>query len=335
MIASRFLPLLASGLSLFLLGCTVTALAPSAATGPQNAIPVWLTAYIGDEDGKISDVVLERARALHQRKTREGTIDNGCYFAMDATRPSLLPNGERGRRFYMICERQRTFRPMSSGYGSGRKLAGIVDFSNGQQCAQNFGNAEDSSLTTGGGYVTAETRDSFKGYYRTASGQELPFVRSFVQFEGQGATSNARERAIGGHQATLLRAQCRRLSPGDPYANDQGYVAFGKLVDYAAGRSNGCTSWSAADDEVILAAVKNEPTTVYIYPEARDIEAVSQAVTSGRSPSEAGTYWNAACLSAIGKPRYWPASKLEPLIARFKASQPVRPATPLPICGEP
>lgn len=335
MIANRFLPVLASGLSLFMSACTVTDIAPSAAAKPQNELPGWLTAYIGDEDGKISDVVLERARALHQRKIRERKIDNGCYFAMDATRPSVLPDGERGRRFYMICEAQRTFRAMSSGYGSGRKLAGVVDFSNGQQCAQNFGNAQDSSLTTGGGYVTAETRDSFKGYYRAASGKDVPFVRSFVQFEGEGATANARERAIGGHQATLLRAQCRRLSPGDPYANDEGYVAFGKLVDYAAGRSNGCTSWSAAEDEVILSTVKNNPTTVYIYPEARDIEAVSQAVASGRPLSEAGTYWNAACLRDIGKPRYWRASTLEPLIARFKASQPERPAQPLPICAEP
>lgn len=335
MTANRLLPALTSGLLLLLTGCTVTDIAPSAAAEPQNDLPGWLAAHIGDEDGKISDVVLQRARALYQRKTREGRIDNGCYFAMDATRPSLSPNGERGRRFYMICEAQHTFRAMSSGYGSGRKLAGVVDFSNGQQCAQNFGNAQDSSLTTGGGYVTAETRDSFKGYYRSASGKDVPFVRSFVQFEGQGATSNARERAIGGHQATLLRAECRRLSPGDPYANDEGYVAFGKLVDYAAGRSNGCTSWSGAEDKVILSTVKNDPTTVYIYPEARDIDAVSQAVTSGRSPSAAGSYWNAMCLKAIGKPRYWPASTLEPLIARFKASQPDRPATPLPICAEP
>lgn len=335
MIARRFLPVLATGLALFLSGCTVMDIAPSAFAETQSGPPQWLTAYVGDEDGKISDVVLQRARALHQRKTREGRIDNGCYFAMDATRPSVSPNGERSRRFYMICEAQHTFRAMSSGYGSGDKLAGVVDFSNGRQCAQNFGNARDSSLTTGGSYVTAETRDSFKGYYRSASGKDVPFVRSFVQFEGEGATANARERAIGGHQATLVRAQCRRLSPGDPYANDEGYVAFGKLVDYAAGRSNGCTSWSAAENEVILSTVKNKPTTVYIYPEAQDIEAVSQAVASGRSSSEAGSYWNTMCLKAIGKPRYWSASKLEPLIARFKASQPVRPATPLPICSEP
>ena len=335
MTARRFLPVLASGFLVFLAGCTVTDIAPSAAAKPQIDMPRWLTAYVGDENGKISSVVLQRARVLHQRKTREGRVDNGCYFAMDATRPSILPDGERGRRFYMICEGQRTFRAMSSGYGSGRKLAGVVDFSNGQQCAQNFGNAQDSSLTTGGGYVTAETRDSFKGYYRGPSGKDVPFVRSFVQFEGEGVTANARDRAIGGHQATLLRAQCRRLSPGDQYANDEGYVAFGKLVDYAAGRSNGCTSWSTAENEVILSTVKNKPTTVYIYPEARDIEAVSQAVASGRSPSEAGSYWNAMCLKAIGKPRYWPASKLEPLIARFKANQPERPARLLPICGEP
>jgi len=34
--------------------------------------------------------------------------------------------------------------------------------------------------------------------------------------------------------------------------------------------------------------LKDKPTTLYIYPEAADIDAIAQAVKAGRSPSRAG-----------------------------------------------
>ena len=40
-----------------------------------------------------------------------------------------------------------------------------------------------------------------------------------------------------------------------------------QLVNYAGGRSNGCTSWSASDAEQIIPMMKDKPTTLYIYPE--------------------------------------------------------------------
>ena len=90
----------------------------------------------------------------------EGAVNNPCYFARDATRPAGL-----GRRFYVICEADRTFRAVPSGHGSGLNLEGIANFANGIRCAKNFSNAMESKLTTGGPYVTAEIRTSFKGYY--------------------------------------------------------------------------------------------------------------------------------------------------------------------------
>ena len=60
-------------------------------------------------------------------------------------------------------------------------------------------------------------------------------------------------------------------------------------MDYSAGRSNGCTSWSAPNSERILALVKDKPTTLYIYCQSTDIVAVTRAVKAGRSPSRAGT----------------------------------------------
>ncbi len=167
--------------------------------------PPWLRAHVGEGDGQIAPVVLQRARALYAKKVSEGAVKNPCYFAMDATRPGGL-----GRRFYVICEADQSFRAIPAGHGSGRNLQGIANFANGMACAKNFSNAMDSKLTTGGPYVTDETITRFKGYYRNGSGKYVAFSRSFVQFDGEGDAANARPRAIGGHPAAVLRVS---LSP--------------------------------------------------------------------------------------------------------------------------
>jgi hypothetical protein len=198
----------------------------SFAVEQPSDIPTWLRAHVGEGEGQIAPVVLQRARSLYLQKASKGAVKNPCYFAMDATRP-----GGSGRRFYVICETDRSFRAVPSGHGSGRNLGGIANFANGIQCAKNFSNAMDSKLTTGGAYVTDETITRFKGYYRNASGKYVAFNRSFVQFDGEGDTANARPRAIGGHPAAVLRVACLRKDPDSPYANKDGYVPFGKLVD--------------------------------------------------------------------------------------------------------
>ncbi|WP_372570647.1 hypothetical protein [Ruegeria jejuensis] len=219
---------------------------------------------------------------------------------------------------------------MSSGYGNGRKLR-RANFSNGRQCAKNFSNAEGSKLTAGGSYITAETRTSFKGYYN-ASGVAKPFHRTFLLFDGEGETSNARERAIGGHRAMFLKWQCRLKNPKSRYADGEGYVPYGRLVDYTSGRSNGCTTWSRSASKEILALVEKKPTTLYIYPESRDIDAVANSVKRGQSPVKAGLYWNAACLRSIGTPRFWPKQTLQPIINEWRQSLPKQPDLKLPIC---
>ena len=298
----------------------------SFAVEQPSDVPAWLRPHIGEGEGQIAQVVLQRARALYLKKVSQGAINNSCYFAMDATRPAGF-----GRRFYVICEADRSFHAIPSGHGNGRNLSGIANFANGQRCAKNFSNALDSKLTAGGAYVTAETITSFKGYYRNGVGKSVAFIRSFVQFDGEGDTANARPRAIGGHPAAVLRVACLRKDADSPYANKDGYVPFGTLVDYAAGRSNGCTSWSQSDAAKIIPMMK-EPAALYIYPESRDIDAVAQAVKVGRSPSRAGAYWNASCLRQIGAPKFWPKEKLEPILVKWKEAQPKLPARPLPIC---
>ncbi|MEM9850945.1 MAG: hypothetical protein AAF761_02995 [Pseudomonadota bacterium] len=299
--------------------------APAQAAG----IPGWLQKHVGTGDGQIAPVVLERARALYDRKRRRGQVKNACYMAMDATRPSTV-NGRPARRFYIICESKRRFRAVSSGYGNGRKLR-AANFSNGRECARNFSNTEGSKLTMGGTYVTAEARTSFKGYY-SQDGQRKPFLRTFIVFDGEGETSNARERAIGGHQAMFLRWQCRYKNPRSPYADKEGYVPFGRLVNYTGGRSNGCTTWGQSASREIVSLVDGNPTTVYIYPESRDINAVSNAVKRGRSLASSGLYWNKSCLRAIGAPKFWPKSQLQPIVNRWRQSLPKQPPLVLPIC---
>ncbi|MBZ9697710.1 MULTISPECIES: hypothetical protein [unclassified Mesorhizobium] len=294
-----------------------------------SAIPAWLQAHVGDGDGQISQVVLERARALYLKKVAQGVVRNPCYFAMDATRPGDLGNGVLGRRYYVVCEASQSFRAISSGHGGGRNLKGTVDFSNGRRCARNFGNAMDSELTAGGPYMTREAKTSFKGYYRIGAKQDVAFQRTFIQFDGEGEAANARQRVIGGHAAQVLRGMCLRKSPSSSYADHDGFVPFGKLVDYAGGRSNGCTSWSPADARQLISMVKDNPTTLYIYPESRDIAAVA----NGHSGS--GTYWNASCLKEIGTPKFWPRKTLEPVISQYKKDHPAPPPQPLPMCKEP
>ncbi len=312
------------GLCLAIVMCAVLAGAARA------QVPRWLQAHVGYEDGQIAPVVLERARALHAEKLKARQVRNPCYLAMDATRPSTRANGQATKRFYIICEQSRSFRALSSGYGNGRKLP-QANFSNGRQCARHFGNAEGSNLTTGGAYITAETRNSFKGYV-TEGGKRRPFYRTFLLFDGEGDTRNARARASGGHQATFLRWQCRMKRPQSRHADAEGYVPYGRLVDYASGRSNGCTTWSEDGTKDVLKVVKNNPTTLYIYPESHDIAAVAKAVTRGRALSSEGLYWDASCLSSIGAPQFWHKRKLQPIINRWRRSLPKREPKPLPIC---
>jgi hypothetical protein len=313
-------------------GIALAASSRAFAVEQPTGIPAWLTPYVGEGDGQIARVVLQRARTLYFQKLHAGAIRNFCYFAMDATHPHDLGEGKVGRRFYVICESSRSFRAISAGHGGGRVLEGIANFANGKRCAKNFGNALDSFLTAGGAYVTGETITSFKGYYRASAKQDTALIRSFVQFDGEGETANARQREIGGHAAELLRNVCLRKDPHSSYADREGYVPFGQLEEYANGRSDGCTSWSPPDAGQIIAMVKDNPTTLYIYPGAADIDAVTQATKAGRPLSRAGLYWNAACLEEIGSPKFWPKEILEPVIARYNKDHPAPPQRPPPIC---
>jgi hypothetical protein len=81
-------------------------------------VPAWLRAHVGEGEGQIAPVVLKRAGALYLQKLREGAVRNPCYFAMDATPPQDLGGRRLGRRFYVICEVDRSYRAVSVGHGA-------------------------------------------------------------------------------------------------------------------------------------------------------------------------------------------------------------------------
>jgi len=191
-------------------------------------VPTWLQAHVGEGEGQIAQVILQRARALYLKKVSEGAVKNPW------------------------------------------------------------------------------------------SGKYVAFTRSFVQFDGEGEAANARPRAIGGHPAVVFRGICLRKDPDSPYANQDGYVPYGKLVDYAGGRSNGCTSWSRSDAGQVIPMMK-EPTTLYIYPESNDSRRARDYI--GTPPAY-----------EIGAPKFWPKETLEPILAQYKRDHPAPPAGPTPIC---
>ena len=179
---------------LFIIVIALSTSPRSLAAEQSSGVPAWLTAHVGEGEGQIAQAGLaEGARALPaESERRRGSKSLLLRHGRDTSQ--RFERWQIGR-FYVICESDRSFRAISAGHGSGRDLKGAADFANGRECAKNFGNAMDSDLTAGGAYVTGETKTSFKGYYRVSATQDAVLMRSFVQFDGEGETANARQRA--------------------------------------------------------------------------------------------------------------------------------------------
>ncbi len=146
-VRSSYVLLLVKIVSRLIIVIALAASSRSFAVEQPSDIPAWLRPNVGEGEGQIAQVILQRGRTLYFQKVRAGVVRNPCYFAMDATRPHELSDGKLGPRFYVIFESDRSFRAISAGHGGGRDLKGIADFANGKRCAKNFGNALDSRLT--------------------------------------------------------------------------------------------------------------------------------------------------------------------------------------------
>src|ERR1700681_2840524 len=63
--------------------CIAPLPSPRAHAAEQSPdVPAWLNAHVGEGEDQISQVVLQRGRALYLQKLREGAVKNPCYFAM-------------------------------------------------------------------------------------------------------------------------------------------------------------------------------------------------------------------------------------------------------------
>ena len=274
-------------------------------TGPSysTATPEWLKPDIGLDKNQIAPVVLERARIHYQNAKAEGRAKNPCYMAMDATRPHDTGDDLPNARFYIICEEQKIFLPVSAGHGGGIQYDDH-NFKNGRKCSQFFSNAVSSNLSMGGRYVTDEMYDSKKGFrVDPVTKEETPFSRVFIRWAGEGETSTSLERDIGGHAAEFISPDCYKYQPDSPYADPEGYVMYGEQVSYADGRSNGCTSWTQETTDFVATLVSGKPTSLYIYPESADIQAVRDQLAK-KDSSAPMPYWNEECLKEIGQPQF-------------------------------
>ena len=218
---------------------------PRSFAAEPSDVPDWLRAYVGEGEGQIAPVVLQRARALYLQKANAGTAKN----------PVTSPWTLRAQAFQAIPYRAPVLRDLRGGAVVPRDLVGLrrrprsqgKNFANGRQCAKHFSNAMGSMLTTGGSLYDGRGDHVFQRLLSPLAGREMTLIRSFVQFDGERDTANARQREIGGHAAILLRGVCRRKKPDSPYADQEGYVPYGTVENYIDGRSSGCTSWSASD----------------------------------------------------------------------------------------
>ena len=230
--------------SLCLIGMiAVWGTAASIAKEQPSDVPAWLRSHIGEGESQIARVVLQRARAHYLKKVAAGVVKNPCYFAMDATRPN---EGRLGKRFYTICEAEKSFRAAATGHGSGRNMKGVPNFSNGRGCAKNFGNALDS--------VSDDRR-------RLRDGRDQNLVQGLLSQRETGCRPDALVRSVrgrgrdrqcqgAGHRRASGRfaeADTLSMDAAQSHANENGCVPVGTLEDYSGGRSNGCTSWSRSD----------------------------------------------------------------------------------------
>ena len=59
--------------------------------------------------------------------------------------------------------------------------------------------------------------------------------RQVDQYDGEADAANARQRAIGGHPAVVVRELCQLKAPGNPYADPKAGDEKLAVVDLAAG----------------------------------------------------------------------------------------------------
>ena len=182
--------------------------------------------------------------------------------------------------------------------------------------------------------MTADIAAALKGTIALAEETQLS-PGPFLKFDGEGDTANARERAIGGHPAVLLRGVCRRKEPGSPPRRR------GRLRSLWEARELRGRAQRWLHQLVALGRRKHHgdgkrqsERALHLCKIARHRRGRAGG-RGGKAPSRAGLYWNAACLRDIGAPRFWGKETLEPILARWRTAHPPRRHSRQPVCREP
>ena len=172
----------------------VIALASSSrsfAVEQPSDIPAWLRPNVGEGEGQIAEVILRGARALLPKSAR-GRGQKSlllCHGRYASPRIKRRQIGAAVLRYLRI-------RPVVSGDFGGPWRRPQFERYRGfrQRKALREELRQCAGFETDGrwAYVTAETKTSFKGYYRASAKQDAVLIRSFVQFDGEGEVANAR-----------------------------------------------------------------------------------------------------------------------------------------------
>ena len=175
----------------------------SFAVEQPSDIPAWLRPNVGEGEGQIAQVVLQRRARASPPKSARGRGQKSLLFCHGRYASPRSADGKLGPRFHVICGRP-IVRCDSAGHGAAA-IQGIVDFANGQAGARRTSAMRWIRRDGRWAYVTAETRTSFKGYYGASAKQDAVLIRCWFSLRAKAKWANARQREIGGHVVQLLR----------------------------------------------------------------------------------------------------------------------------------
>jgi len=190
---------------------------------------------------------------------------------------------------------------------------------------QEFSNAMDSKLTTGGPYVTDETVTRFKAI--TAADRANTWRSTARSCSSTArATRQMRDRAPSVDSGRGVAGGCLRKDADSPTPTRT--ATFRSARWLICGRPQQWLHQLVASDARIIPMMK-EPAALYIYPESRDIDA-GRASGEGRPLAVTrGSLLERLLLAADRRSEILAEGKARAVLVKWKEAQPKLPARPL------
>ncbi len=151
--------------SLSVIAIAVSTSRPLSAAEQSADVPGWLRPYVGDGERQISQVVLQRARALYLRKIAQHAVKNSCYFqSYGRNAPQRYRRrAKRDADFMSSAKLPTRFTPSGRVTAAAAIYPALQISRMGENARRTSAMRWICSLTAGGGdYVTAEAKSSFK-----------------------------------------------------------------------------------------------------------------------------------------------------------------------------